>query len=153
MRTVALGMLLCCAAPAQAACLGATPLAAARAWFERHYDFFNDDPAPSRDLYAPALYELLRREYACTSQGELCALDADPWLDAQDGQARDPHYAQQGADAVRLRYRFVLDPAGPVQVRSATLRFSGAAGCWRAADLIGPDGRSLQRALRDFHRP
>ncbi|RDZ28645.1 hypothetical protein [Lysobacter silvisoli] len=153
MKAIAMGLLLCCAMPAQAACLGATPLAAARAWFERHYEFFNDDPAPTRDLYTAELYRLLQREYDCTAQGELCALGADPWLDAQDGEARDPQYTAIGERAVRVSYRFLLAPSEPAQMRSATLQFSGASGCWRADDLVGPAGLSFKRTLQDAYPP
>lgn len=138
------------AAPAHAACLGETPLTAARAWFQQHYAFWNEPPAVLRELFAPPLLDLLEREQACTAEG-VCAIDADPWLDAQDGEARDPEYFAEGRDAVRLRYRYVLDERMPAQPRELRLRFSGADRCWRAADLIGPDGRSLLQALAAYH--
>lgn len=152
---VALAALLCASTlPASAACLGATPLQAAHAWFERHYIFWNDPPAVLRDNFAPPLLALLLSEQACSEQG-VCAIGADPWLDAQDGEARDPQFqveaAGEGVSTVRLRYRFVLDDGAPAPTQEVRLRFSGKARCWRASDLVGPDGRSLVQSLREYH--
>jgi hypothetical protein len=58
----------------------------------------------------PALFKLLEKEWACVAAGQVCAVDADPWLAAQDGD-----------------------------------------GCWRVADLVGPEGRSLSQALMVMH--
>lgn len=149
-RTLVLIAVCALAAPAHSACLGETPLAAAQAWFRQHYTFWNEPPAALRDAFAPPLLRLLEREQACTVEG-VCAIDADPWLDAQDGEARDPEFFSEGRDSVRLRYRFVLDERAPAQTRELRLRFSGAGRCWRAADLIGPDGRSLSQALAAYH--
>ncbi|NUO78104.1 MAG: hypothetical protein HOQ32_19110 [Lysobacter sp.] len=151
----ALATLLCASTlPASAACLGATPLQAAHAWFERHYTFWNDPPAVLQANFAPPLLALLLREQTCSEQG-VCAIGADPWLDAQDGEARDPQFqvetAGEGASTVRLRYRFVLDDGAPAPTQEVRLRFSGEARCWRASDLIGPDGRSLVQSLREYH--
>lgn len=151
----ALGVLLCVlAVPASANCLGATPLAAARAWFGHHYTFWNDAPAALRENFAPPLLALLQREQACSEQG-VCAIGADPWLDAQDGEARDPEFhvetAEAGTATVRLRYRFVLGEGAPANTQEVRLRFSGSDRCWRATDLVGPDGVSLVQTLRDYH--
>lgn len=151
----ALGVLLCASMlPASAACLDATPLQAAHAWFERHYTFWNDSPAVLRERFAPPLLPLLLREQACGEQG-VCAIGADPWLDAQDGEARDPKFqveaTGEGESTVRLRYRFVLDEGVPSPMQDVRMRFSGRDGCWRASDLIGPDGRSLVQSLREYH--
>lgn len=154
LRLTAFALLCAVATQTSAACLGGTPLAAAQTWFERHYTFWNDTPAVLRDSFAPPLLDLLQREQACSAQG-VCALDADPWLQAQDGEALDPEYvleqAGEGGPVVRLRYRYVLDERVPAQTRELRLRFSGAGRCWRAADLIGPDGRSLLQTLRTYH--
>lgn len=139
------------AMPASAACLGETPLAAAQAWFRDHYSFWNDPPKVLRETFAPPLLGLLQREQACSEAEGLCAIDADPWLDAQDGEARDPEYFAEGANEVRLRYRFVLTEDMPARARELRLHFSGAGRCWRAADLIGPDGQSLRTTLARYH--
>ncbi|KRA20836.1 hypothetical protein [Lysobacter sp. Root604] len=149
-RTLALIAAYALAAPAHAACLGETPLAAAQAWFRQHYTFWNEPTTTLGDAFAPPLLRLLEREQACKVEG-VCAIDADPWLDAQDGEARDPEYFVEAEDVVRLRYRFVLDERMPTQSRELRLRFSGADRCWRAADLVGPDGRSLLRTLTSYY--
>ncbi|KRD79872.1 hypothetical protein [Lysobacter sp. Root983] len=149
-RTLALIAAYALAAPAHAACLGETPLAAAQAWFRQHYTFWNEPTTTLGDAFAPPLLRLLEREQACKVEG-VCAIDADPWLDAQDGEARDPEYFVEAEDVVRLRYRFVLDERMPTQSRELRLRFSGADRCWRAADLVSPDGRSLLRTLTSYY--
>lgn len=149
-RTLALIAAYALAAPAHAACLGETPLAAAQAWFRQHYTFWNEPTTTLGDAFAPPLLRLLEREQACKVEG-VCAIDADPWLDAQDGQARDPEYFGEGRDVVRLRYRYVLDEDALAQPRELRLRFSGAGRCWRAADLIDPEGRSLLGRLRSYY--
>lgn len=139
------------AGSARAACLGDTPVAAASAFYRHHYRFWND-PLPTLEQTTTArLLRLLKRDRACAGEGEVCAINADPWLDAQDGEARDPEFVAQGRDVVQVRYRFELGGGQPSQPQVARVRLAREGGCWRVDDLIGPNGDSLSAALARFH--
>jgi len=138
-------------AAAEAACSGATPAAVAQSFYRSHYLFWDEAPERLRDAVAAPLLSLLRREHACREGGELCAVGADPWLGAQDGEAANPRFEPEGADRVRVAYRF--DLGDEQSERSAQLLFVHERGCWRVADLISPGGGSLRRSLSEFYRP
>lgn len=143
--------LLAGAGDARAACLGDTPVATAAAFYRDHYTFWND-PLPSLERIVSArLLRLLKQDRACGDGGEVCAINADPWLDAQDGEALDPRFVAQGQNVVQVRYRFVLGDAQPSQPQVARLRLAREGGCWRVDDLVGPNGGSLRDALARFH--
>lgn len=150
-RAVAFVLALAAALPAAAACSGATPTAVAQSFYRSHYLFWDQAPQRLGDAVAAPLLALLRSEHACRDGGELCAIDADPWLGAQDGEAVDPRFQAEGRDRVRVAYRFELGEER--SERSAQLLFVHERGCWRIADLISPDGGSLRRSLAQFHRP
>jgi hypothetical protein len=143
--------LLAGAGNAHAACLGATPVAAASAFYRHHYTFWND-PLPTLEQDTTArLLRLLKRDRACADVGEICAINADPWLDAQDGEARDPRFVAEGKNVVQVRYRFVLGGGQPSQPQVARVRLAREGGCWRVDDLVGPNGASLREALASYH--
>lgn len=149
LRAVVLAASLSCLAaarPAIADCLGRDPLPAAKAFYENHSDFYYADPAKLRDLVTPRLLKLLTTNYAC-SDGQECALDSDPWVDAQDGDIAEPiSYELAGHTddraTVIMHYVFALSETEhrPQQV---ALRLRRSDQCWRVEDMITPRGRSL----------
>lgn len=148
---VAAGLLVG-AGDTRAACLGDTPVATAGAFYRDHYTFWND-PLPSLERIVSArLLRLLKQDRACGGDGgEVCAIGADPWLDAQDGEALDPRFVAEGKNVVQVRYRFALGGEQPSRAQVARLRLAREGGCWRVDDLIGPNGGSLRDALARFH--
>jgi hypothetical protein len=100
------------AGPTSAACLGKDPLSATKAFYRHHVDFYYADPAKFKELVSPALFKVLAQEHAC-AQGQECALDSDPWMNAQDGNITPPitynlgdHDAAQ--ETVTMHYVFSL---------------------------------------------
>ncbi|HVJ33080.1 MAG TPA: DUF3828 domain-containing protein [Terriglobia bacterium] len=141
--------------PAVAECLGPDPVAAAKAFYENHADFYYTDPGKLQDIIAPRLLKLLTTDYAC-SDGQECALDSDPWLDAQDGDIAEPItydlvYNANGRAAVVMHYIFALSEADrtPQQV---TLQWQRRQQCWQIEDMITPRGRSLADEIDTWFR-
>jgi hypothetical protein len=159
-RCLASGILASCLAlpalPAAAAgCLGKEPVAAAQAFYRKHVDFYYADPAGFRDLVTPDLFKVLAMEHAC-AQGQECALDSDPWVDAQDGDISDPITFtlgdHDGAHAtVVMAYIFALSTSQrqPQHLSLKMLRADGEQ-CWRVDDMITPTGNSLAKYIADW---
>lgn len=140
------------AGQAQAICLGASAQDSARIFFERYYGFSSASQPGIREIVTPAFLQLLEKEWACVAKAQVCAIDADPWLDAQDGEARDAwFFSEPDGLTIAVRYSFVLDTE--TQPRAARIRLARADhGCWRVSDLVGPEGRSLRRTLERYHQ-
>lgn len=141
------------AGSAHAACLATGTLQTARVFHERHYGFYAARQAGIRQAVTPGLLKLLEKEWACVAAKQVCAVDADPWLAAQDGDARDASFvvARDGR-TVAVHYTLVLD-AETRRPQTAQLRLArGGDGCWGVADLIGPEGRSLRQTLVDYYK-
>src|SRR5262249_41501308 len=127
-------------------CLGSDPLVAAKAFYQNHVDFYYADPAKLQGIVTPRLLKLLTTNYLC-SDGEECALDSDPWVDAQDGDIAEPitfDLGDHGADqaTVVMHYTFALSDTqhSPQQI---ALKMRKTDQCWAVDDLITPHGNSL----------
>ena len=146
---------------------GDTPPASARSrareLFER-YPGFAFDPAPAGALLTPALHALLQRDQACADEHGMCAIGADPWSAAQDGQMGEalgyrtlevqrrvmgsPTHAR-----VEVCFRFILEPQSPQQ-RCATLAMERRLhGPWQVDDLVDAQGQSLRQLLLHADAP
>jgi hypothetical protein len=152
------------AARAGAACVAEGPLETAR-WIhsnERSFAFQQTgrDLSSRTAFLSPKLYALLRAEWRCQDAEEgLCALDSDPWLNAQDGEELDPVAFSivsrtDAAAIVRMSYRFGWKDAAtprpvPAEAKLELIR-DAATGCWLLDDLIGRDDRSLKKQLQDY---
>lgn len=144
---------LCVANP----CLGKDPIAATRKFIGAHYAFYAENPIDIQAIVTPRLFKILKTERRCARE-EVCALDGDPWLDAQDGKmGKKIDYATERESAtdavVDIRYDFILSPADPVEKREAklVLQRSAAGQCWLVADLVSPGGESLLHLLETWH--
>ena len=146
---------------------GDTPPASARSrareLFEQ-YPGFAFDPAPAGALLTPALHALLQRDQACADEHGMCAIGADPWSAAQDGQMGEalgyrtlevqrrvmgsPTHAR-----VEVCFRFILEPQSPQQ-RCATLAMERRLhGPWQVDDLVDAQGQSLRQLLLHADAP
>lgn len=121
-------------------------------------DFYLDPGRHARQL-SPRLRVLLQREQRCAQQHGQCAIGADPWLAAQDGDMRDPVFQPAALGRVQSQvgvcYRFTLggEEAGP-QPRCASLNLLiDAHGQWTLDDLVSPDGTSLADMLFQHRYP
>jgi len=127
-------------------CLGNDPLVAAKAFYQNHVDFYYADPAKLQGIIAPRLLKLLAMNYACEN-GEECALDSDPWVDAQDGDIAEPvtfdlgkHDGEQAT--VVMHYTFALSDTQR-SPRQVALKMRKSNQCWTVDDMITPLGNSL----------
>lgn len=157
MRTLALSLvLLATSNDLAAACLGRDPMDAAKVFFAKHRDFYYGNPGKVAGLVSSRFYAALSAEYRC-AQGEVCAIEAPPWTDAQDGHIGEPiTFHMQAASETRaevfVRYTFELSETQRIpQAVSLRLERKGRDGCWAVADLVSPRGKSLVKAIEDWH--
>ncbi len=142
---------------AHAACAIADPAAAAQAFYSGHADFSSQDPIAFKALLTPRLFAALDKEYKC-AQGDICAIEADPWTDAQDGSIAKPvAFATTsnagGKAAVAMTYLFVLDKAHRKQQHATLLlQRASASECWLLDDLKGPRGDSLVQTIEKWFK-
>jgi hypothetical protein len=152
-----LSMALSAPHSAYAACAIDDPAAAAKSFYSGHAEFSSQDPTPFKALLTPRLFAALDMEYKC-AQGDVCAIEADPWTDAQDGSIGKPvAFATtsnaDGKAAVSMTYTFVLDKAHR-KPQHATLLLQGksATECWLLDDVKGPHGDSLVQTIEKWHK-
>src|SRR5690606_12661966 len=97
--------------------------------------------------------EVLTKEYNCIAQGELCAIEADPWTGAQDGEIKEPiSFTQTGKTdlslMVSMSYLYVLSESQQQNQRvSMTFKKVQPDSCWLLSDFITPDNTSLKKQL------
>ena len=133
------------------------PADAAKSFYSKHPNFYFDDPKTVSDLVAPRLLAALKLEYAC-AQGEICAVEAVPWTDAQDGDAAAPITFKALDQSVThalvdMRYTFVMS-ASERRPQRVQLKFerSDPSACWLLSDLVEPSGDSLLTQLEKWHK-
>ena len=141
---------------AMAACPSDNPAAIAQAFYTHHADFYNSNPAKIRQAITPRLFAALTQEYIC-KQGEICAIEADPWIDAQDGTIGQPvsftTLSNTRTEAkVLMMYSFMLDHQSHPQHATVVLQRPTPSSCLVVSDVIGPHGHSLLRQLESWHR-
>lgn len=86
----------------------------------------------------------------------MCAIDADPWINAQDGEVSEPvsftlaNEQEQGV-TVRMQYLFALsDTQKEPQTVSLHFQKSGDNRCYLMDDFIPPGDGSLKQRLRQW---
>lgn len=156
-RFLATSLTLSAITGAQAGCLSTDPLVMAKSFFAGHANFAFDDPAKIRELLSPRLFAALAREHKC-AKGDLCAMEADPWTDAQDGEILQPATFKTATNTgtqaeVKVSYYFALS-ASQKRLQSAVLKYrhSAISGCWELDDLLSPNGQSLVGHLEKWHK-
>ncbi len=142
---------------AYAACATDDPVAVAKTFFSKHAEFSSEDPAKIKTNVTARFFAALDLEYKC-AQGDVCAIEADPWTDAQDGTIGKPvEFAivnNTGVEAnVSMTYPFILDKSHRKQ-RHATLvlQRQSSTDCWLVGDVIGPGGESLLQTIEKWHK-
>lgn len=142
---------------ANATCEKSDVAKTAKEIFTNHRDFFSVDPVTIKSLLAPELFAVLADEYSCTSQGELCAIEADPWLDAQDGDIAEPirfTVTNQGAltASVEMNYLFVLSETQK-ENKTVTLQLKKeqSDSCWLLDDFVTPQNKSFKKIVKQWH--
>jgi hypothetical protein len=140
------------------ACPASDPLDTARALHARHYVIDRNDQGLG-EILSPALWGLLVKNWKCEDDGGgICAIEADPWTDAQDGEMLTPPTFRLVASTattakVEAAYRFGWKESADkaTDEKSFVLLVKDAkSSCWRVDDLIGAHGNSLARTLREY---
>ena len=154
---VGCSMALSASHSAYASCAIDDPAATAQSFYTKHTEFSSQDPAAFKALLTPRFFAALDMEYKC-AQGQICAIEADPWTDAQDGTIAKPvAFATtsnaDGKAAVSMTYTFVLDKAHRKQKHTTLLlQRKSASECWLLDDAKGPRGDSLVQTIEKWHK-
>jgi hypothetical protein len=142
---------------AYAACGSDDPIVVAQSFFAKHAQFSSENPSKIKTIVTARFFDALEREYTC-AQGDICAIEADPWTDAQDGKIGKPvefaMVSNSGKEAtVSITYPFILDKTqrGPKHA-SLVLRREAPTDCWLIGDLVGPRGDSLLQTIEKRHK-
>ena len=142
---------------AYAACASDDPAAVAKSFHDKHAEFSSEDPAKIKTIITPRFFDALDREYKC-AQGDVCAIEADPWTDAQDGEMGKPvefaTVSNSGTEAtISMTFPFILDKANHEQKHATILlQRKSATECWLIGDLKGPRGESLLQNVEAWHK-
>lgn len=145
-------------ATAHAACPATTPADTARWIYTQHADFYVKGKGGPQYLSA-TLLEWLKKDWACQGTGDLCAISANPWTDAQDGDVQEPvewkQVSSEDNQAVvemkyALGYKNVPAQPGIEQTTRLVLARSPGSQCWVLGNLQGPGDRPLLEALQEF---
>lgn len=153
---VAWGLAMLWSSPGHGRCV-ADPARVAKTFYTQHHDFYVEVPETVGAFVTPRLLAALRLEHACP-QGELCAIEAVPWTDAQDGDIAEPitfKAVEQTATqaVVDMRYTFVLNDSDRRQQQvHLVFERSEPGGCWLLSDLLGPAGNSLVAHIEHWHK-
>lgn len=140
-----------------AACGSDDPVAVAQSFFEKHTSFSSENPAKIKSIITPRFFHALDREFKC-AQGEVCAIESDPWTDAQDGKIGKPVVfataSNSGVEAkISMTYPFILDTTHHEQKHATlVLQRSTPTACWLIDDLIDPSGDSLVQYVEKWHK-
>ena len=156
LKTLACLILVLAIRSASAACAIDDPAVVAKSFYARHTNFFSEDTGKIRNIVTARLFDALDREYKC-ARGQICALEADPWTDAQDGKVGQPvafaTASNTGVEAnVSMTYPFILGKAHSQQHAALLLERQSPTDCWLLSDLVGPRGESLVRAIEEWFK-
>jgi hypothetical protein len=149
---------------AGADCVADGPLATARWIYTNDRDFAFQQTArdlSERSTYlSPSLLGLLLADWRCqVAEQGVCALDADPWVNAQDGEELPPidfflASTESTKVTVMMTFRFGwhdTDTPAPVPASASLVLYRDAESeCWQLDDLIGPKDISLKQRLKDY---
>ncbi len=128
-----------------------------KALFNTGYQFYAWPVPAFADTIAPPLSTALQTEFKCKSEGELCAIDVDPWLMVQDGEAIKPFEfsvttISQTSHITSFKFRLDLGAEKEIKVKTVQLFMTiSSKGCMLINDFITSDGSSLVKWLNDWH--
>lgn len=139
-------------------CRNSSPNDLAKHFFEIHNNFYCKDPNQFRDAISPRFFAALEKEYRCISIPEVCAIEAVPWIAAQDGEIGGPIrfktlYESDTKADVEINYKLVLTPDRSWE-RSSTLHFirQDKNSCWIISDITMPEIGSFVEMIERWHK-
>jgi hypothetical protein len=133
------------------------PVELTKALFNSGYEFYAWPKPEFADTIASPLSTALQKEFKCKSEGEICAIDVDPWLMVQDGEAVKPYEfsaksTSAGTILSNFKFRLDLGEGKEVKIKSVQLSLlSSTKGCLVITDFISPGGGSLVKWLNEWH--
>jgi len=132
-------------------------LAAAAHLYKDHYNFYYTNPNGIKEDITPRLFNILTKETRCTEKEQgICAIDADPWIEAQDGEIRNPNYSitaiRNGTGKVKFSYTFYLSETQQYS-KNITLvfKFDKTNSNWKFDDIVYADDSSLVGFMETWH--
>lgn len=139
-----------------AACASDDPKVVAESFFAKHAQFASQNPSKIKAVVTSRFFNALEREYKCTQDG-VCAIESDPWTDAQDGHIGKPvafaTVSNSGVEAtVSMSYPFILDKNNEQKSATLVLQRDAPTACWLIGDLKGPLGESLLHDVEEWHK-
>lgn len=140
-----------------AACASDDPVAVAKSFYTKHPEFASENPVKIKTVITARFFSALDREYKC-SQGEVCAIEADPWTDAQDGKIGKPVEFETVSNSdletvVAMTFPFILDKSHHEQMRAKiVLQRKTTTECWLIGDIADPHGDSLLQFVEEWHK-
>lgn len=136
-------------------CLGPTSVNAAITLYLNYQDILN--LVPDNSVLTPELFAAISLEKNCPV-GELCAISANPWTNAQDGEISSVlslRVAERTKEfsRVSMRYVFSLDDTpiarNFIEEVSLVLKKSYERKCWKLHD-IQHGGDSLLKSINSY---
>lgn len=124
-------------------CVAKDPAGTVQWVFEHASQFYVHNEGSPRYL-SPELYKLLKRDWKCQEPGELCAIEADPWTNAQDGSLLKPvtyritaETAQSASVELSAVFGWEDQPQEnkPTTVTLNLVRADAKKGCWLLDDI------------------
>ena len=142
---------------ASGACGSDDPAVVAKSFYTAHAGFSSENPDKIKTLVTPRFYAALAQEFKC-AQGQICAIEADVWTDAQDGDIGKPvdfaTASNTGLKAtVSMTYTFILDKKHQrKQHATVILQRRSPTDCWLVSDLEGPHSGSLVQGIEKWFK-
>ena len=135
-------------------CLGTEPLNAARGIVTHHYYFYSENPKNFSAILSPKFLGLLQKNYQCSQEG-VCALDADPWTDAQDGEVVPPYQFKTISrsalhSVVRVSYNFNNGPSRSRKAVLLSFERASAKSCWVLTNFKSPSGQAISEVIEKY---
>ena len=144
-----------------ASCLGQDPVETARNFHKKYRDFYARDTRPLASVLTPTFASVLQRNYDCQVREQgICAVDVDPWTNAQDGDVYNPRFGIQTTvgelqATVAMDYLFKFDKKEKGKPQSVKLQLTrrDVKSCWLVDEFYAPDGVPLTRTIRKGLEP
>lgn len=138
-------------------CLGKTPVEAAQRFYKKYAGFYYQNPKQNTGVLTPTFASVLQQEFDCKEREQgICVLDADPWINAQDGGVYSPRFGIQTTvgelqATVSMNYLFKFDKKEKGKPQSVKLQLTrrDVKSCWMVNEFFDPDGTPLTRTIRN----
>lgn len=130
-------------------------------FYNTDYAYAFKSPASLHVRPSRKLHQLLMKEYSCKQGGESCAIDWDPWIGGQDGEAIPPvifkvSSQKDNSALTSVEVWLDIDKENKVTGPRTTLisfRRKDKKSCWVLTEIYLGNGRKLSDLLTNEHVP